>query len=169
MYITDTTENVRKLFDKLDNKEDKSKMKILLYLFDLLNNNQINNKNEINPNLVEDDDLIIFNLESIGFESNVCTIFLQFNIMLYYRMTNTNELYEENGSVMGLVFDSDEKLIISQFEKLNFEEKLDVFSELITRYNNETYFKDWMNIAVLGSENSDFDIAKLILEFKKTL
>ena len=56
MYITETTENVRKFFDNLLNEDDISKMRFLLYIFDLLNNNQINSINERNPDLKEDDD-----------------------------------------------------------------------------------------------------------------
>ena len=64
MYITETTENVRNLWKQLEAQDDLSKLKFLIYIFELLNNNQINDKNEANPNLIEDD-IIIFNLENI--------------------------------------------------------------------------------------------------------
>ena len=57
MYITETTDGVRKLIEELEQQEDLNKLKFLIYIFGLLNNNQINDKNEANPNLVEDDDL----------------------------------------------------------------------------------------------------------------
>ena len=42
MYITETTENVKKLIEELENKNDITKLKFLIYIFGLLNNNQIN-------------------------------------------------------------------------------------------------------------------------------
>ena len=65
MYITNTTENVKKLIEELAKQNDISKLKFLIYIFNLLNNDQINNKNEANPNLTEDDDMKVFNLQSI--------------------------------------------------------------------------------------------------------
>ena len=47
MYVTETTKNVRELFEELENIEDISRLKFLLYIFDLLNNDQINNKKEV--------------------------------------------------------------------------------------------------------------------------
>ena len=41
MYITETNENVKKLFEKIDGLRDVSKLKFLIYIFGLLNNNQI--------------------------------------------------------------------------------------------------------------------------------
>ena len=162
MYITETTEKVRKLFEKIEQLEDMSKMKFLLYTFNGLNNNQVNSKNEVNPNLIEDNDLIIFNLESIGFESNITTCFLQYNIMLYNGITKSNDLYEDNGNVMGLTFDENEKKLLSNYEKMSFNEKLDIFSELIIRYDNETYFENKMPVVTFSTNVSGFDIAYLI-------
>ena len=48
MYITETTDNVKKLFEELEIKTDEQKLKFLIYVFGLLNNNQINDKNESN-------------------------------------------------------------------------------------------------------------------------
>lgn len=96
MYITDTTDNVRDLIEKIEKKDDLSKLKFLIYIFGLLNNNQINDKNEINPNLIEDDDMKIFNLEVVGLSPNACTILLQYFTMLYNGITNTSDAYEDN-------------------------------------------------------------------------
>ena len=76
MYITNSTENVRELIEKLDDIKDISKMRFLLYIFNLLNNDQINSKNEVNPKLVEDEELDIFNFPAIGFAENYITTFL---------------------------------------------------------------------------------------------
>lgn len=75
MYITQTTDNVKKLIKELEKKEDLNKLKFLIYIFGLLNNNQINDKNEANPNLVENDDMKILSLELLGMSENANTIF----------------------------------------------------------------------------------------------
>lgn len=75
MYITQTTDNVKKLIKELEKKEDLNKLKFLIYIFGLLNNNQINDKNEANPNLVENDDMKILSLELLGKSENANTIF----------------------------------------------------------------------------------------------
>ena len=84
MYITDATEKTRMVMDEVLLKlSDESKMKLLLYLFSELNHNQINSKNEVNPDLVEDDDMIVFNLESLGFNVQEGELFLRYNVELY--------------------------------------------------------------------------------------
>ena len=75
MYITETTDNVKKLLAELEEKQDLNKLKFLIYIFGLLNNNQINDKNEANPNLVENDDMKILSLELLGMSENANTIF----------------------------------------------------------------------------------------------
>ena len=83
----------------------------------------------------------IFTLESVGLSENACTILLEYFVILYNDLTNTKESYEDNGNVLGIVYDKEDKKLDSQFEKLNYNEKLDVFSEIIIRYDNETYFE----------------------------
>lgn len=166
MYITDTTDNVRDLIEKIEKKDDLSKLKFLIYIFGLLNNNQINDKNEVNPDLIEDDDMKIFNLEVVGLSPNACTILLQYFTMLYNGITNTSDAYEDNGSVLGVKYNKEDKIIISQFEKLDFNEKLDVFSEIVIRYDNETYFDEKITMVNFDSKMSGFDIAKLIQKNK---
>lgn len=169
MYITETTDNVRKIFEELEKKSDISKIKFLLYIFGLLNNNQINNKNEANPELQDDDELIIFNLENIGFSDKTCDIFLQYIIMVYNGLIKKEELYVENGNILGIKYDYGEEQILSKFEKLLFEEKIDVYSEIIIRYDNDTYFHDKITMLTFSSEENGFNIASRIKDFKKQL
>ena len=124
MYITETTDGVRKLIEELEQQEDLNKLKFLIYIFGLLNNNQINDKNEANPDLIENDDLKILTLESVGLSQNSCTILLEYFVMLYNSITKTKDAYEDNGNVLGVLYDKDDKEVISKFEKLNFDEKL---------------------------------------------
>lgn len=165
MYITDTTDNVKKLFENLEDFDDISKIKFILYVFNLLNNNLINEKNETNPNLI-DDNLNVFNMELLGMSNNACTIFLQYNIMLFNNLTKSNSLLEDNGNVIGLKFNEKEKKVIKLFDSLEYNEKLDVFKELFITYDNNTFFKKNINILSFSSSMSGFDIANLIDKFK---
>lgn len=166
MYITETTENVRKLIEELENKNDITKLKFLIYIFGLLNNNQINDKNESNPDLIEDDNIEIFTLESVGLSANTCTILLEYFAMIYNGLTNTKDAYEDNGNIIGIKYDKEDTETISKFEKLNFNEKLDVFSEVIIKYDNETYFDKKNTMLSFDTKLSGFDIAKRIKDFK---
>ena len=168
MYITNTTEDVKKLVEELEATSDLTKLKFLVYIFGLLNNNQINDKNESNLDLIENDDMTIFNSEAIGLTTNACTILLQYFAMLYNGMTDSKDAYEDNGNLLGINYNKEDKKIASKFEKLNFNEKLDVFSEIIIRYDNETYFDNRILVVSLNSELSGFDIAKIIQSFKES-
>lgn len=167
MYITNTTEDVRKLVEELEATSDLTKLKFLVYIFGLLNNNQINDKNKSNPDLIEDDDMTIFNSEAIGLTTNACTIILQYFAMLYNGMTDSKDAYEDNGNILGINYSKEEKNLASKFEKLKFNEKLDVFSEIIIRYDNETYFNDKTLVLSFDSKLSGYDIALLIGKLKE--
>ena len=151
MYITNTTEDVKKLIEELERRNDICKLKFIIYVFNLLNNNQVNDKNELNPDLLEDDNLKIFNLEAIGLSPNACTILLQYFAMIYNGMTNSKDAYEDNGTIMGITYSKEDQNIVSQFEKLDYNEKLDVFSEIIIRYDNETFFDERTLVLSFGS------------------
>lgn len=166
MYITKTTDNVRKLMEEIEHQEDISKLKFLIYIFGLLNNNQINDKNEANPDLMEDNNVKIFNLESIGLPFNACTVLLQYFVMLYNGITNTKDIYEDTGNIIGVAYSFEEKTLLAKFEKLCFNEKLDIFSEIIIRCDNETYFKSKIVIPMFDSTSNGYDIAKRIKSLK---
>jgi hypothetical protein len=166
MYITETTENVKKLIEEIENKDDITKLKFLIYIFGLLNNNQINDKNEANPDLIEDNDIKIFTLDMVGLSENACTILLEYFVMLYNGLTNTKDAYEDNGNVLGIIYNDEDIKLDSQFEKLDYNEKLDVFSEIIIRYDNETYFENKITIISFDSKSSGFDIANMIKKYK---
>lgn len=164
MFVTDTTENVKKLFEELEEMTDKEKMGVLLYVFEKINNNQVNNKNIANPDLVEDDDLVIFKFENIGLSPNLNNLFLEINIQLYNIKFNDN-LFLIDGNIRGIKYSIEEKELISKFEKLKFDEKLDVISELVIKYNKDTYFKKNTNKFSFCFDD-EFDIASRIKEYK---
>ena len=155
MYVTDATEKTRMVMDEVLLKlSDESKMKLLLYLFSELNHNQINSKNEVNPDLVEDDDMIIFNLES-------------YNYITVQLKNKEFKLYLDNGYVVGLDYSPLESTTINMFEKLSFIEKIDFIAEIMIRYDNRTYFKDCITEVGFTEDLTGFDIARRIMEFKK--
>ena len=135
------------------------------YLY-IWNNNQINDKNEANPDLVENNEIEIFTLETIGLSQNACTLLLQYFAMLYNKLTFTENAYEDNGNIMGIDYDKDDKELDSQFEKLEYNEKLDVFSEVIIRYDNKTYFTNNIVSIPFDTKTNGFDIAHLIQKQK---
>lgn len=116
MYITETTEKVKELFNELNEQDNTTKMRFILYIFNLLNNNQINNKNEANPDL-EDDELIIFNFSSIGLPTDYCLAFLFYNTFVYNKLVGNKEAYEDNGVILGINYNDTDKKLISKFEK----------------------------------------------------
>ena len=117
MYITETTDNVRKLMEEIEQElgietcpvnwpigsgkefNNKGSTKVNYFCVSLLNNNQINDKNEANPDLMEDNNVKIFNLESIGLPFNACTVLLRYFVMLYNGITNTKDIYEDTGNI----------------------------------------------------------------------
>lgn len=169
MYITETTDNVKNIFEQLQKLSDIGKLRFLLYTYGLLNNNQINNKNEKNPDLIEDADLIIFNMQLLGFNNNQCTTFLQYLVMINNLINDKNKIYEDGANVIGIEFEDDELKVISMFEKLNFLEKLDVFSELFIKYDNDTYFENKIATLSWDKNLNGFDIAKIIQNIKKEI
>ena len=86
--------------------------------------------------------------------------------MLYNKFTFTENAYEDNGNVLGINYDEIDKNIDSHFENLKYNEKLDVFSEIVIRYDNETYFKDKITMITFDSKSNGFDLAHLIQEKK---
>lgn len=52
---------------------------------------------------------------------------------------------------------------------LNFNEKLDLISELFIRIDNETYFNTLILSAPMSLELSGFDIANIIKKYKSEI
>ena len=105
-------------------------------------------------------------MQSVGLSINACIILLQYFVMLYNELTDTNDAYEDNGNVLGINYNDNDINLISQFEEFTFNEKLDVFSEIIIRYDNETYFENKITIISFDSKSSGFDIANMIKKYK---
>lgn len=171
MNITETTNEVRNLFLNLDEKNTDCKLKFLLYVFAGLYNGQINNKNIANPNLVEDDDLEIFDFESIGISNDICSAFIQYLLIIYNganKIPDEEKCIYDDGHIIGIKYQDEENELLSMYEKLSFAEKLDTIAEIIIRYDNETYFEKKVTIVSFG-ERSGFDIARSIQKYKKSV
>lgn len=48
----------------------------------------------------------------VGLSENACTILLEYFVMLYNDLTNTKDVYEDNGNVLGIVYDKEDKNLI---------------------------------------------------------
>lgn len=165
MYISEVTEDVRKIFDKLEKIKETGRLKFVIYVFDSLNNGHINSKNEVNPSLVEDDDLVIFNLDTIGLSHNFAEIYFEYLTIVFNNIgTLLSKAYQENGNVMGIHYNKYDKPLLSMFEKLSYNEKLDVLAELFIRLDNKTLFND--EYPILDLSVNGFEVARNILEQK---
>ena len=109
MYIRNTNDNVIKLFSYIEKLSDESKLKILIYIFNLINNNQINDRNEVNPDLLLNDDLKILKFSYIGLNDNYCEIIIQYLISVYNIMNKNNKVMYIESNVVGLVYTEEEK------------------------------------------------------------
>lgn len=164
MYITNTTDNVKKLFEKIDNLEEKSKLEYLIYVFDSVYNHHINSKNSVNPDL-DEDDIEIFDFESIGLSNAMCSDFIEYLLSIYSKEENKSYLYDD-GNIHGIEYENINNNIISDFEKLSFNEKLDVIAELLIEYDNRAYFN---YNCVFEFYQSGFDIAREVQEYKNNV
>lgn len=168
MYISNVSEDVSKLFSYIEKLNDESKLKVLIYILNIINNNQINDRNETNPELLLDDDLKILKFSFIGLNDNHCEIFIQYLISVYSIMNKYDKVMYIENNVEGLVYTEEEKIIIYKFESLSFNDKLDIIRELFIRYDNETYFKNKITMVTFDSKLDGFDIANNILKYKES-
>lgn len=166
MYITNTTDKVRKFFEELLEQKDYTKLKVLIYVLNALYNNQINNKGIANPDLTEED-IEIFKYSLVGLDDELVFALLAYLVAVYNLTDIGKEVYLDDNNVFGMKYDKNEEEILSKYEKMTFNEKLDILSELLIRYDNFTYFEERITFITLGSDISGFDIAKLIQDYKK--
>ena len=166
MYLTNVKEDVISFFEKIETLDEFRKIKICIYIFNALNSGQINDKNEANPYLIGDD-IKIFSFSSIGLPNDLCCTILHY--LEYYYNVNTNEkkAYDYDGIVIGVQYTQDDNEIVSIFEKLSFENKLDVISEIIIRLDNESFFEKIKLSNIFDINTSGFNIANLINDYKK--
>ena len=88
------------------------------------------------------------------------------NLSIILTSSLIGEFADRDNSFTYFNCDKTDKEFASKFERLDFNEKLDVFSEIIIRYDNETYFNEKTLVLSLDSKLSGYDIAKQIQNFK---
>ena len=106
---------VKKLIESLDNLEKKNQIKFICYVLDSWDNNLINSSNTCNPDL-EDTSIEIFNPLLIGCSNNLT------KDIKYYLNYNYNSFYR--------FYQKGIEDVLSNFEKLSYEDKLIFLKEL---------------------------------------
>lgn len=141
MYLKNTSNDVKKIMEKIGELDKINKLKFITYILNLWNNNQINSLNEINPDLLDDSiDINIFNPSSIGYPDLV-------KILKEY----WNHFYQ-----IYRFYLKEYKDLITLFERLSFKEKKDILSEIFLHLEHDELLLD--NI-------DGYEIANLIIKF----
>ena len=141
MYLKNTSNDVKKIMDKIGELNKINKLKFVTYILNLWNNNQINSLNETNPNLLDDSiDINIFNPSSIGYTYLVK--------MLKEYWNHFYQIYR--------FYLKEYKELIPLFEKLSFKEKIDVLAEIFLILEHDKLLPD----------NVDgYEIARMIIKY----
>ena len=140
MYLKNTSNEVKKITEKINELDKENKLKFISYVLNLWNNNQINSLNETNPDLLDDSICIdIFNPSSIDYH------YLVDKLKEYWNRTyKLHHLYRK-----------EYKSVIPLFEKLSFKEKVDVLAEIFLILEHDELLPD----------NVDgYEIARMIIK-----
>ena len=78
--------------------------------------------------------------------------------------TKLSKGYQDNGNVEGIHYNKYDKPLLSRFEKLSYNEKLDVFAEIFIRLDNDSLFEN--NYEMLELNINGFEIANNIINLK---
>ena len=141
MYLKNISNEVKELVLKINELNKENKLKLIDYIFNLLDRNQINSLNETNPNLLDDGiDIEIFNPSSIDYRYLVIEIKEYWNYK--YRLYS--------------LYSKEYKELISLYEKLSFEEKKDVLVELFLILEHDELLSDSID---------GYEIARKIIKY----
>ena len=137
MYVRNTRNEVKDLIERVNELDNENKMKYIIYIFNLWDNDQINSLNEINPYLLNDSiEINIFNPNSIE---------------EYYLVNQIKEYWNIKYNLYQLYL-KEYKVLIPLFEKLSFKEKIDALAELFLILEHDELLPDNIdgyNIATL--------------------
>ena len=141
MYLKNTSNEVKKITEKINELDKENKLKFISYILNLWDNDQINSLNETNPDLLDDSICIdIFNPSSIGY---------------HYLVTKLNEYWNHTYKLYHL-YQEEYKRMIPLFEKLSFKEKIDVLAEIFLILEHDKLLPD----------NVDgYEIARMIIKY----
>ena len=141
MYLKNTSNEVKKITEKINELDKENKLKFISYILNLWNNNQINSLNETNPDLLDDSICIdIFNPSSIGYR---------------YLVTKLKEYWNHTYKLYHL-YQEEYKRMIPLFEKLSFKEKIDVLAEIFLILEHDELLTD---------DIDGYEIARMITKY----
>lgn len=127
MFLKNTSDEVKELVLKINELDKENKLKFINYIFDLLDKNQINSLNEVNPNLLDDGiDIEIFNPSSIDYR---------------YLVIDIKEFFNYKYSLYRL-YPKEYRKLIPVFERLSFKKKKDVLAELFLVIEHDELLPD---------------------------
>lgn len=167
MFTINSSKEVKKIIECVDSLKDYQKLQAFIPILEQWSYNQINDKNEANPDLNNEEEIIIFNPSSIDLD-NAFGISLAGELYLFLAIEYNVKVSETiNDSFdMQLEHNEEELKVLKKFEKLSFKDKIDVVTEIILFLGN---FK----IKSMGNEIMDskicFNIARKILDYKKEI
>ena len=137
MYLRNASNEVKDLIEMINDLDNENKMKFVIYILDLWDENHINSLNETNPGLLDDSiDINIFSPNSIG---------------EYYLVNQIKEYWNIKYKLYQL-YPKEYKVLIPLFEKLSFKEKIDALAELFLILEHDELLPDNIdgyNIATL--------------------
>ena len=141
MYLKNTSNDVKKIMEKIGELDKINKLKFVTYILNLWNNNQINSLNETNPDLLDDSiDINIFNPSSVGYPDLVK--------MLKEYWNHFYQIYR--------FYLKEYKDLITLFERLSFKEKKDILSEIFLHLEHDELLPD--NVEC-------YEIARMIIKY----
>ena len=127
MFLKNTSDEVKELVLKINELDKENKLKFINYIFDLLDKNQINSLNEVNPNLLDDGiDIEIFNPSSIDYR---------------YLVIDIKEFFNYKYSLYRL-YPKEYRKLIPVFKRLSFKKKKDVLAELFLVIEHDELLPD---------------------------
>lgn len=140
MYLKNTSNEVKKITEKIIELDKENKLKFISYVLNLWNNNQINSLNETNPNLLDDSICIdIFNSSSID----------------YHYLVDKLKAYWNYKYKLYHLYRKEYKSVIPLFEKLSFKEKVDILAEIFLILEHDELLTD---------DIDGYEIARLIIK-----
>ena len=141
MYLKNTSNEVKKITEKINELDKENKLKFISYILNLWDNDQINSLNETNPDLLDDSICIdIFNPSSIDYH------YLVDKLKEYWNRTyKLHHLYRK-----------EYKSVIPLFEKLSFKEKVDVLAEIFLILEHDELLPDNVD---------SYEIARMIIKY----
>ena len=140
MYLKNTSNEVKKITEKIIELDKENKLKFISYVLNLWNNNQINSLNETNPNLLDDSICIdIFNSSSID----------------YHYLVDKLKAYWNYKYKLYHLYRKEYKSVIPLFEKLSFKEKVDILAEIFLILEHDELLTD---------DIDGYEIARMIIK-----